>query len=260
MSVELALSDGVATITLNRPDKLNAITEEMWGQLASHFDRCREDDAIRSVILTGSGRGFCAGADIGGQGPKKRRKPGLAGALDTMGDYNAVIGRLYHLPKPVIAALRGPVVGIAWTMALCCDWILVSDTAKFRPAFLNLAKVPEGGIMYLMSRMIGELKARDIIYRARFVSAEEAVEIGLATRLVPDAALMDEAAALAAELAGSPPLAFALTKRLFTMPPAGFDQFVDAEMNAIAIAANADDAREGMAAFREKRPPSFSGC
>ncbi len=260
MSVSLALADGVATITLDRPDKLNAITEAMWGELAAHFDRVREDDAVRAVILTGAGRGFCAGADIGGGELKKQRKPGLAGALDAMGDYNAVIGKLYHLPKPVIAALRGPVVGIAWTMALCCDWILVSETAKFRPAFLNLAKVPEGGIMHLMTRMIGELKTRDIIYRARFVEAQEAVEIGLASKLVADAVLMAEAQALAAELAAAPPLAFALTKQLFQTPPTSFDAFVDAERNAIAIAANTGDASEGMAAFREKRPPKFTGC
>ena len=258
MSVEFALSDGVVTILLNRPDKLNAITDAMWDQLAAHFDRCAADDSVRAVILTGSGRGFCAGADISGEG-RKERKPGLVGALEAMDDYNGVIRRLYDLEKPVIAALRGPVVGIAFTIALCCDWILVSETVKFRPAFLNLAKVPEGGIMHLMTRMIGELRTRDIIYRARFVEAKEAVEIGLANRLVDDAALMDEANALAAELALAPPTVFALTKRLFRLPPTGFDEFVDAERNAIAIAASLDDAREGMAAFREKRTPKYTG-
>jgi 2-(1,2-epoxy-1,2-dihydrophenyl)acetyl-CoA isomerase len=259
MSVEFSQAAGVATITLNRPDKLNALTDAMWDELATHFDRCAHDDAIRAVVLTGEGRAFCAGMDISGTAPKKARKAGLVGALAAMDDYNGVIARIFHCPKPVIAALRGPVVGIAWTMALCCDWILVSETTRFRPAFLNLAKVPEGGMIYLMSRLAGELKARDILYRARFVSAEEAVEIGLATRLVDDARLLEEAAELAAELAGAAPTAFALTKRLFTMPPTGFDQFVAAERNAISIAANLDDAREGMAAFREKRPAVYSG-
>jgi 2-(1,2-epoxy-1,2-dihydrophenyl)acetyl-CoA isomerase len=258
VAVEFTLADGVATIQLNRPDKLNAITDAMWDQLAAHFDRCAADPEVRAVILTGAGRGFCAGADISGEG-RKPRKGGLVGALAAMGDYNAVIARLYHLEKPVIAALRGPVVGIALTMALCCDWILLSDTARLRPAFLNLAKVPEGGIIHLMTRMIGELKTRDIIYRARFVMAEEAVAIGLASALVDDAALEGEASKLAAELAAGPPTAFALTKRLFRMPPTGFDQFVAAERTAIALAANLDDAREGMAAFREKRPANYTG-
>jgi 2-(1,2-epoxy-1,2-dihydrophenyl)acetyl-CoA isomerase len=257
LSVEFTLSEGVATILLNRPDKLNAITDAMWDQLAGHFDRCAADPAVSAVVLTGAGRGFCAGADISGDG-RKQRKGGIVGALDAMGDYNAVIRRLYHLDKPVIAALRGPVVGIALTMALCCDWILVSETARLRPAFLNLAKVPEAGIIHLMTRMIGELKTRDIIYRARFVTAEEAVAIGLANRLVADDGLGDEANALAVELAAGPPTAFALTKRLFRMPPTGFDQFVEAERNAIALAANLDDAREGMAAFREKRRPNYT--
>lgn len=258
MSVDFSLSEGVATILLNRPDKLNAITDAMWSQLATHLDRCAGDPDVRAVILTGAGRGFCAGADISGEG-KKQRKGGLVGALDAMGDYNAVVGRLYHLEKPVIAALRGPVVGIAFTMALCCDWILVSETAKLRPVFLNLAKVPEAGIVHLMVRMIGELKTRDIIYRSRMLSAQEAVAIGLANRLVADEALIDEASALASELAAGPPTAFALTKRLFHMTHTSFDHFVDAEKTAIALAANLEDAREGMAAFREKRPAKFTG-
>jgi 2-(1,2-epoxy-1,2-dihydrophenyl)acetyl-CoA isomerase len=258
VAVEFILTDGVAMIRLNRPEKLNAITDAMWDELARHLDRCAEDAAVRAVILTGAGRGFCAGADISGEG-RKQRPGGLAGALEAMGDYNAVVGRLYRLDKPVVAALRGPVMGIALTMALCCDWILVSETAKLRPAFLNLAKVPEGGAIHLMTRMIGELKARDILLRARALSGAEAVEVGLATRLVDDAALIDEAKALAAELAAAPPIAFALTKRLFRLPPTGFEQFVEMERTAIALAANLDDAREGMAAFREKRAPRYTG-
>jgi len=155
--------------------------------------------------------------------------------------------------------VRGPAVGIAWTMVLSCDWVLVTESAKFRPAFLNLAKVPEGGIIYLMSRLIGQLKARDIIYRARFVSGAEATELGLATRLVPEDALLDEALALARELAAGPPLILALTKRLFNADVAGFDAFVDQELNAIAIGANTEDAVEGRAAFIQKRPAQYTG-
>jgi 2-(1,2-epoxy-1,2-dihydrophenyl)acetyl-CoA isomerase len=259
MSVECSVSDGIATILLNRPDKLNALTDEMWQQLAEHLEHCEHRDDIRAVILTGAGRGFCAGADISGQGRKKDRKPGLAGALEAMGEYNSVIGRLYHLSKPTIAAVRGAAVGIAWTMVLACDWILVTESAKFRPAFLNLAKVPEGGIIYLMSRLIGQFKARDIIYRSQFVAGREAVDLGLATRLVDEEALMDEAISLGREVAAGPPLAFALSKRLFNNDAADFDQFVDRELNSIAIAANTEDAKEGMAAFKEKRPARFVG-
>jgi 2-(1,2-epoxy-1,2-dihydrophenyl)acetyl-CoA isomerase len=258
LSVDFTLSGGVATILLNRPDKLNAITDGMLEQLTAQFELCARDDAVRAVILTGAGRAFCAGADVSGEG-RRPRKPGIVGALETMDGYNAMLAALYSLEKPVVAAVRGPAIGIGLAMALCCDWILVSETARLRPAFLNLAKVPEGGVIHLMTRMIGELRTRDIIYRARFVAAAEAVEIGLANKLTPDEALMAETEALAAELAAGPPTAFALTKRLFRMPPTGFDQFVQAERNAIAIAAQLDDAREGMLAFRDKRAPNYNG-
>lgn len=259
MSVECTVTDGVATILLNRPDKLNALTYQMWEQMAEHLDRCQRDDAVRAIILCGAGRGFCAGADISGQGGKKDRKTGIAGTLASMSEYNAVIRRLHGLDKPIIAAIHGACVGIAWTMTLCCDSVLVTESASFRPAFLNLAKVPEGGIVYLMSRLVGQLKARDILYRARIVSGGEAVELGLATRLVAEDKLMDEARSLAGELAAGPPLALALTKRLFNSEPATFEQFLAMEQNAIAIAANTSDAVEGMAAFREKRAPKYTG-
>ncbi|MGE0387287.1 MAG: enoyl-CoA hydratase/isomerase family protein [Gammaproteobacteria bacterium] len=259
MSVDLSIADGVATILLNRPDKLNAFIYPMWGQLAEHLDRCAADRNVRAIVLAGAGRGFCAGADISGQHPGPVREPGFGGAFDGMTEYNAVIRRIFHMRKPTIAAVRGPAVGIAWTMVLACDFVLVTESAKFRPAFLNLAKVPEGGIVYLMSRLIGQFKARDIIYRARFVSGREAAEIGLATRLVAEEALMEEAGALARELAAAPPVSFQLAKRMFNTDVAGFDQFVDLELNTIVIGTSTQDAVEGMAAFKEKRAPRFTG-
>jgi 2-(1,2-epoxy-1,2-dihydrophenyl)acetyl-CoA isomerase len=258
MDLEFSISEGVATILLNRPDKLNAVSEEMWRGLEAALDRCRADDEIRAVILTGAGRGFCAGADLGGAGIKLKR-PGTAGSVGTMTEYNDVIRKLYTLKKPVIAAVRGPCVGIGWTLVLCCDWILVTESAKFRPAFMNLAKVPEGGFQFLVSRLIGGLKARDIIYRAKFVSGPEAADIGLATRLVGENELIEEASELARELAGTAPFTFALTKRLFNAGYDTFDQFVDAELNAIGLASVTEDAREAMAAFREKRAGQFHG-
>jgi 2-(1,2-epoxy-1,2-dihydrophenyl)acetyl-CoA isomerase len=261
MSVDLSISGSIATLLLNRPDKLNALSSDMWRQLSEHLDRCQQDDDIRAVVMTGAGRGFCAGADISrpSGGPIDDRPISLASALDAMTGYNTVIRKLYHLRKPTIAAVRGPAIGIAWTMVLCCDFVLVTESAKFRPAFLNLAKVPEGGIVYLISRLVGQFKARDIIYRARFVSGREAVELGLATQLVSEDSLMDDALVLARELAAGPPLAFALTKRLFNSDAPNFDQFSEQELNAIAIAANTSDAIEGMAAFKEKRPAQYTG-
>ncbi len=258
MSVECDVVDGVATILFKRPEKLNALTDEMWDRLAAHLDRCRSDDGVRAVILTGAGRAFCAGADMSGEERIWPRKPGPAGTLEIMERYNDVIRRLYHLPKPTIAAVRGGAVGIAWTMAMCCDWVLASESARFHPPFIKLAKIPEGGFGFLLSRLVGQLKARDIVYRSMAIAAADAVGLGLASRLVSDAALMEEALALAREAAGTAPITFALTKRLFN--GAGeFDEYLEQELNAIATAANTEDAIEGTAAFREKRLAHYVG-
>lgn len=259
MSIELSLSGPVATIRLNRPQKLNALTDAMWLQLADHLDRCEQDDAIRVIILRGEGRAFCAGADISGEDRVIERKPGIAGTVQAMEFYDAVVRRIYHMPKPTIAAVQGATVGIAWTMALCCDWVLAAEDAKFRPAFLNLAKVPEAGFQFLVTRLIGQMKARDIVYRSQLLSGAQAAELGLATRVVANDALIAEAEQLAQEVASLAPLSFKLTKQLFHKDSGDFDGFLQAELNAISIAANTDDAREGMAAFREKRAANFGG-
>lgn len=259
MSIDLSISDNVATILFNRPDKLNALTDTMWLQLREHLDRCQSDDAIRAVILTGAGRGFCAGADLSGEGKVIERKPGIAGTLQMMEFYCSIVRLLYHLPKPTIAAVHGPTVGIAWTMALACDWLLAADGTKFRSAFINLAKVPEAGFQFLAARQIGDFKARDFIYRTQDLSGTEAAELGLATRSVEHGVLLDEARALAAQAAQFPPLAFKLTKQLFNANSGDFDAFLEKERQAIVIAANTQDAREGMTAFVEKRPANYTG-
>lgn len=259
MSVDLEVSDRVATILFNRPDKLNAITDGMWLQLREHLNRCQEDDEIRAVILAGQGRGFSAGADISGEDRVITRKEGIAGIQQMMEFYSSIVRRIYHLPKPTIAAVHGPAVGIAWTMALCCDWILTTEGAKFRPAFMNLAKVPEGGFQFLVARQIGEFKARDLVYLSQFLSGTEAFDMGLASRLVDEGALMDEAAKLGEEAAALAPAAFKLSKQLFNDNSGDFDAFLQKEAQAITIAASMSDAKEGMAAFVEKRPARFTG-
>jgi 2-(1,2-epoxy-1,2-dihydrophenyl)acetyl-CoA isomerase len=258
MSVECDVADGIATILFDRPAKLNALTDEMWDRLAAHLDRCKSDDAVRAVILTGAGHAFCAGADMSGRERIWPRNPGSAGTIEIMQRYNDVIRRLYHLPKPTIAAVRGGAVGIAWTMAMCCDWILASESARFHPPFAKLAKIPEAGFGFLLSRIVGELKARDIVYRSTPIGAAEAIALGLASRLVSDATLMGEAQALAREAADAAPITFALTKELFN--GAGeFEQYLDRELSAIAVAANTEDAIEGTVAYREKRTPRYVG-
>lgn len=259
MSINFSVTDKVAMIAFDRPDKLNALTDEMWDQLAEALDYCKDNEEVRAVILTGTGRGFCAGADISGAGRIWPRKPGPAGALALMDRYDQVIRRLYHLPKPTIAAVNGAAVGIAWTLVLCCDAVLATEKAKFLPAFLNLAKIPEGGFQFLLARLAGQLKARDITFRSQSISGAEAVELGLATRLVSADNLLDEAKTLAGELGGTAPVAFALAKQLFNDQSVDFDGYLRKEMQAIALAATMEDAAEGMAAFKENRAPEFRG-
>lgn len=259
MTIELSISQGVANIRLNRPEKLNSFTDGMWLQLRDHLARCRDDETIRAVLLSGEGRAFSAGADISGTDKIIERKPGIAGIAQMMEFYGGIVRELYHLPKPTIAAIQGAAVGIAWTIALSCDWLLAAESASFRPAFMGLAKVPEGGFQFLAARQIGEFKARDVVYRSMPVSGTQAAEMGLATRVVADDVLLDEANALAAQAATLAPLSFKLTKQLFNARSGDFDGFLRSELQAVTVAASTGDAKEGMAAFVEKRPASYSG-
>ncbi|MDG2002440.1 MAG: enoyl-CoA hydratase-related protein [Novosphingobium sp.] len=259
MSIDISVSERVATILLNRPDKLNALTDTMWMQLRDHLDRCEQDDEIRSVIITGAGRGFCAGADISGEGKVIERKPGIAGITQMTDFYFSIVRRIYHMPKPTVAAVKGAAVGISWTMALCCDFVLAGESAKFRPGFMNLGKVPEGGFQFLLSRLVGEFKARELTYRSQFVTGPAAAEMGLVTRCVADDELIDEANTLAAEAAGFAPAAFKYAKRLFNSNSGDYDAFLAEEAKAIAITATMSDAKEGMMAFVEKRAANFTG-
>jgi 2-(1,2-epoxy-1,2-dihydrophenyl)acetyl-CoA isomerase len=259
MSIDLSVSDRVATILFNRPDKLNALTDTMWLQLRDHLDRCETDDEIRAVVITGAGRGFCAGADISGEGKVIERKPGIAGITQMTDFYFSIVRRVYHMPKPTVAAVKGAAVGISWTMALCCDFLLAGESAKFRPGFMNLGKVPEGGFQFLVARQIGQFKARDLTYRSQFVSGAQAADLGLATRCVADDDLAGEANALAAEAAGFAPAAFAYAKRLFNANSGDYDAYLAEEAKAIAISASMADAKEGMLAFVEKRAANYTG-
>jgi 2-(1,2-epoxy-1,2-dihydrophenyl)acetyl-CoA isomerase len=259
MSIDLAVSDRVATILLNRPDKLNALTDTMWLQLRGHLVRCEEDDEIRAIVLTGAGRGFCAGADISGEGKVIERKPGIAGITQMTDFYFSIVRRVYHMPKPTIAAVKGAAVGISWTMALCCDFLLAGESAKFRPGFMNLGKVPEGGFQFLLARQIGDFRARELTYRSQFVTGPEAAAIGLATRCVADDELMNEANALAKEATGFAPAPFKYAKRLFNARSGDYDSFLAEEAKAIAITATMADAKEGMLAFVEKRAANYTG-
>ena len=258
MDAELIVNGAVATLRLNRPDKLNAITPDMLQLLLTHLERVENDPEIRALVLTGAGRAFCAGADVKGSGAAPPEMS-VSHARRSLLPYQQVALRIYNLNKPVVAAVRGACVGIAWSFALCADQLLASETAKFIPAFLQRATVPEGGMVHLLARLCGQFRAKEIMYLNRTLTAAEAHQAGLVGRLLADQDLDAAAAALAAELAAMPTFSIALTKQLFRANAAGLEEFLALELNAVALAVNSHDATEGRQASREKRTPDFKG-
>ncbi len=255
MSIQVAKANGIATVTLNRPDKLNALSEEMYHGIADHCAALDADDAVRAIILTGAGRAFCAGGDVG-----------------SMGGYDVVTGRkrsqkhkstvvnLYNVEKPVIAAVRGPAAGIGFSLALACDLIIASETAYFLAAFKNVGIPPDGGAVFFLTQYLGIARAKEITYTARRVPAPEAMAMGLVMKVVPDDRLEVEALTLAQDLAASATYALRLAKRMFhSMYVPTLGMLLEMENLAISGARLTHDHQEGVAAFKEKRPPRFLG-
>ncbi|MBW2313237.1 MAG: enoyl-CoA hydratase/isomerase family protein [Deltaproteobacteria bacterium] len=208
------VADGVATITLNRPDKLNAYTTEMGDEVYDAFQKVRDDDAVRSVILTGAGRGFCAGVDL------EHLKAHQAGANASKGPKlgeEAFLRKLplelLEFPKPVIAAVNGHAIGVGITMILPCDLRIAAAGVKMGVTFVRLGILPGLGSTHLLPRLVGPAKARELVLTGRKFTAEEAAEIGLVNEVVPAESLLDRAREVAAEFAESRPDVLAAAKR-----------------------------------------------
>lgn len=212
-NVLLEVADGIATVTLNRPDKLNAYTTEMGDELVDAFRAIRDDDAARAVILTGAGRAFCAGVDL--EHLKAHQAGGKAGAGPRLGEEDFLRRfplELLAFPKPVIAALNGAAIGVGVTMVLPCDVRLAAAGAKLGLTFAKLGILPGLGSTHLLPRLVGRARAMELVLTARVIPAAEAAAIGLVSRVVDDAALLGEARALAAELAQIRPEVLAAAK------------------------------------------------
>ena len=242
------------TITLNRPDVLNALDLAMHERLAAALDRAAQPD-VRALVITGSGRGFCVGQDVG----EFPRDAAAVGELLSR-HFNPAIRALCGLPKPVIAAINGPAAGAGLALALACDLRLAAASASLVPAFGRIGLVPDSGLSHTLPRLIGSAAAFDWIVSGRRIAAPEAEAMGLVTRVVEDADLAAETAALATELAAGPTAAIGLTKQLIGRSlESSLDEQLDEEARLQAIAAAGDDFAEGVAAFLEKRPPRFTG-
>lgn len=246
--------DGVMTLTLNRPDALNALNAELRRALLTAVNGVRRDEAVRAMVLTGSGRGFCSGADLrGGSGERDFRR-----VLAT--EYNPLIEAIRSLPKPVIAAVNGVAAGAGMSLALAADMVVASEEARFVPAFGRIGLVPDSGLARVLVRGVGRHRAFEILTGERQLGADDAHALGLVAAVVPVERLTDVAAGVARRLAAGPTLGIGLTKRLLNAAEnATLSENLATEAALQALAGRSEDHVEGVAAFAEKRDPRFSG-
>jgi 2-(1,2-epoxy-1,2-dihydrophenyl)acetyl-CoA isomerase len=255
MNVRLEKDGAVAVLTLDRPERLNAMADPMWDALHGHLAAIAADDAVRAVILTGAGRAFCSGGDVTGMA----KSDAVSGRSRSQRRHRAILA-LYSLDKPVIASVRGAVYGIGTALALACDLVIASETAQFSMAFKKVGVVPDGGAVYFLAQRLGIARAKELVYTARVVPAEEALALGLVMRVVADAELDAAARVLAKDLAESATYALALAKKMFhSLYVPSLEQLLEMETLASGLARLTHDHQEGVAAFKDKRPPRFLG-
>jgi 2-(1,2-epoxy-1,2-dihydrophenyl)acetyl-CoA isomerase len=249
--------DGWAEVTLNRPDRLNAFDAEMHRLLAAALAEIGDDPACRAVLVTGAGRGFCAGQDLGDPATGGEA-PDLGATVDAF--YNPLIRRIRSLEKPVVCAVNGVAAGAGANIALACDIVLAGRSAKFIQAFAKIGLVPDSGGTHFLPRLVGEARARGLAMLCEPLSAEKAESWGLIWKAVDDASLMDEARKLAAHLATQPTRGLALIKQAFDASATNdLDAQLDLERDLQTAAGRTPDYAEGVAAFMEKRAPRFTG-
>lgn len=257
-----AVHDHVATITLNCPDRMNTISRPMLESISDLLLRARDDSDVRVIVLTGKGRAFCAGLDL-----RRDESGGSRGILDpnapvrtTIDLRNAPPTVLHEIDKPTICALNGSAAGYGFDLAMGCDMRLMSDKAKLSAAFTKRGIVPESGGTWLLPRLLGWAKAAELIFTGRTLNAFESLDLGLVSSICPADEVSGKAATLAAEMAGSAPLAVQASKRMMRMGlDEGFNDHVHHVYLQLLPLMKTEDQREGMAAFMEKREPVFRG-
>ncbi|HHH7772859.1 TPA: 2-(1,2-epoxy-1,2-dihydrophenyl)acetyl-CoA isomerase PaaG [Escherichia coli] len=250
---------GVMTLTLNRPERLNSFNDEMHAQLAECLKQVERDDTIRCLLITGAGRGFCAGQDLNDRnvdptGPA----PDLGMSVERF--YNPLVRRLAKLPKPVICAVNGVAAGAGATLALGCDIVIAARSAKFVMAFSQLGLVPDCGGTWLLPRVAGRARAMGLALLGNQLSAEQAHEWGMIWQVVDDETLADTAQQLARHLATQPTFGLGLIKQAINSAETNtLDTQLDLERDYQRLAGRSADYREGVSAFLAKRSPQFTG-
>ncbi|MGE0742384.1 MAG: enoyl-CoA hydratase/isomerase family protein [Hyphomonadaceae bacterium] len=255
MGIEYSVSEGIATITINRPERKNAILLAMRTDIQHAFEKAQDDDDVRVIILTGAGADFSAGADVGEMGGG-----GTRGSLMRMRHMHRMCRAIAQTNKPVIAAVKGVCIGMSWAMALACDMVIAAEDARFQFAFRHIGLAPDGGAAFLLTRYVPLQRAKEILYSGRFVSGTEAQQLGLALEALPVGEVLTRAVEVAKSFAVSPTIAIGMAKRQLDAAPAQtFEQALDFEANIQPLMVTTEDFKEGTTAFKEKRKPSYRG-
>jgi 2-(1,2-epoxy-1,2-dihydrophenyl)acetyl-CoA isomerase len=251
------LRHGVLVVTLNRPERLNALNLDLVAALNVAFDGAAADAAVRAVLLTGAGRGFCAGADLA-QITSAGPKPDLGEIVEAY--YNPLVRKMRALPKPILSAVNGVAAGAGMNLALAGDVIIAADSANFTQAFVRIGLLPDAGGTYFLPRLVGDARARAMAMLGETLSAADALALGLVWKCFPDEVFAAEAMTLAANLAAKPPLALAAMKRAFNSAAGNsLDAQLDLERDAQRELGYSADFAEGVGAFLQKRAAVFSG-
>ncbi len=254
-TLQVAIEQGAALVTLNRPEKLNALSMKMLAELRTVFEELRVDEQVRAVVLTGAGRAFCAGGDINDMLEGNLQLDYIAGR--TLGK---TIMAIQGLEKPVICALNGIAAGGGAGIALACDVIYASDKARFSEIYANIGMVPDCGNLWLLARVVGPYKAKELCFSAEIIDAAEMYRLGIAQRLYPPEELLPAAVEFARKLAEGPAKSYAMIKTLMDRGwGLSLEQFYDLEALALEIIMQSEDFKEGVAAFVEKRKPAYRG-
>lgn len=264
-------ADSVTTITLNRPDRLNAWTRQMEAEFTEALRAAAGDNAVRAIVITGAGKGFCAGADMSllsaaaGNGATDGASSPLqsdAGfTIEAREDFRKKHAWLLSIPKPVIAAINGPSVGLGFVIPLYCDFRIAAESARFSVIFSKRGLVAEYGLAWILPRIIGLPNAIDLIFTSRMVDAAEALRLGLVTRVLPDAGFLEAVQGFARELGqGVSPRSLAVMKRqIYAAQLDGLAPSIDLALEEMRLSFSSEDFKEGVAHFLEKRAPRFAG-